>query len=143
MKRIPIALLLLVLAAGGCGPSATNEPPPGAADRVYRLEALMIGYIGQGGSIDGIRNPVLHARRGETVTLVIVNGERMVHDIALRRHRLRSDTIFETGAVTELTFVAEFDDTYYCTIPGHLEAGMAGEFVLVDEPPERTAQRGR
>ncbi len=139
MKTTTATLAALVIAflITGCEPSPSAESPVGPADREYRLEALMIGYIGQGGDIDGVKNPVLRAHRGETVTLIIVNGERMVHDIALRRHRLRSDTILEKGATTHLTFVAEFDDTYYCTIPGHVEAGMAGEFQLMDRSSVR------
>ncbi len=138
MKSITAVLLSSVIAAliAGCGGAADTEPDTGPVDRQYRLEALMIGYIGQGGEIDGEKNPVLRARQGESVEIVIVNGERMVHDIAFRRHRVRSDTILEHGATTSITFIAETDDTYYCTIPGHLEAGMAGEFRLIEGPSD-------
>ena len=46
----------------------------------------MLGFRGVGGEIDGIRNPTLWARTGETVRITIVNGELMVHDITLEKH---------------------------------------------------------
>ena len=127
--------LAVALFSGGCDDGAAAEPAPGPADRTYRLEAFMTGYIGQGGDIDGRKNPILHARAGEAVEIIMINGERMVHDVALRRHRARSEIIVEKGAVARVVFVAQHDDTYYCTLPGHLEAGMAGEFVIIEEPP--------
>ncbi len=137
----PLAAIALAATVffSGCGGSAAPEPPAGTADRTYRLEAFMIGYFGQGGEIDGRKNPVLHAHAGETVEIIMINGERMVHDVALRRHRARSEIIVEKGAVTRVVFVAQFNDTYYCTIPGHLEAGMAGEFVVIEASPDLTA----
>ncbi len=132
------ALVATAMAAGVACTRNQNDAavePTGPSDREFTLVAVMTGYYGRGGEIDGTRNPVLRAREGETVSITIVNGERMVHDIALRRHRVRSDTIVESGAVTGITFVAETDDRYYCTIPGHVEAGMAGEFKLIDDTP--------
>ena len=66
-------------------------------DREYRLEATMLGYRGIGGDIDGIRNPTLWARTGETVRITIVNGEVMVHDIALEKQPVKSQQILERG----------------------------------------------
>ncbi len=135
---IAIAMVATILFSG-CGGSAATEQAAGPVDRSYQLEAFMTGYIGQGGEIDRQKNPVLHARAGETVEIIMINGERMVHDVALRRHRARSEIIVEKGAVTRVVFVAQFNDTYYCTIPGHLEAGMAGEFVIIEESQEIAA----
>ena len=137
----PFAAIALAatLFHSGCGGSAAPEQAAGPVDRSYRLGAFMTGYIGQGGEIDRQKNPVLHAHAGETVEIIMINGERMVHDVALRRHRARSEIIVEKGAITRIVFVAQFNDTYYCTIPGHLEAGMAGEFVIIEESQEIAA----
>ena len=72
MKRlIAIAGTLLVPLVVLAGQAQTTPP----VDREYTLESTMLGYRGVGGQIDGIRNPTLWARTGETVRITIVNGE--------------------------------------------------------------------
>ena len=97
-------------------------------DREYTLEASMLGYFAK----DGTRNPTLQANKGDRVRIVIVNRETMTHDIALENIDTKSKTIFEKGSSTSLTFWAEKNDTYYCTVPGHRTAGMVGEFEIVE-----------
>ena len=105
----------------------------------------MVGYRGVGGEIDGIRNPTLWARTGETVRITIVNGELMVHDIALEKLDVKSAQILDKGASTSITFKANGSDTYYCSLPGHRAAGMEGRLDVSDEPrvqPEGVAPDG-
>ena len=97
-------------------------------DRSYVLEATMLGYIAK----DGTRNPVLKARKGERVRITIVNGELMTHDIALEKLNIKSPVILEKGSRTSIVFVAKESDTYFCTIPGHRQAGMVGKFEVTD-----------
>jgi putative membrane-bound dehydrogenase-like protein len=118
---------LLVLA----GHAQTATP----IDREYTLESTMLGYKGIGGDIDGIRNPPLWARTGETVRINIVNGELMVHDVTLEKHNVRSAQILEKGARSSVTFKARESDTYFCSLPGHRAAGMEGRLEVADEPP--------
>jgi putative membrane-bound dehydrogenase-like protein len=118
---------LLVLA----GHAQTAAP----IDREYTLESTMLGYKGIGGDIDGIRNPPLWARTGETVRINIVNGELMVHDVTLEKHNVRSAQILEKGARSSVTFKARESDTYFCSLPGHRAAGMEGRLDVADEPP--------
>ena len=103
------------------------------ADREYILETNILGYWGVGGDIDGVRNPVLRAEKGETVRIVIVNIEPLVHDLALETLQIKTKEIFEIGEQTDLTFIAVEDDIYYCTIPGHRAAGMEGRFEIIRE----------
>ena len=113
-----------------------------AVDREYVLEATMLGYRGVGGEIDGVRNPTLWARPGETVRITIINGEAMVHDVVLEKLGLKSLQILDKGATTGITFKASESDTYYCSVPGHRQAGMAGRLEVSAEPrpiPEGTA----
>ena len=105
----------------------------GEVDREYMLQASILGYKGIGGDIDGIRNPTLVAARGETVRITIVNGETLTHDIAMEKNGAKSETIVDTGATTNITFVAEESDVYYCTVPGHRTAGMEGRFELAED----------
>src|SRR5687767_9379603 len=82
------ALILLVCTRADLAshPAQTG----GAFDREYLLESTMLGYRGVGGEIDGVRNPALWARTGETVRITIVNGELMVHDIVLEKLGVKS-----------------------------------------------------
>ena len=103
------------------------------ADREYVLETNILGYWGVGGNIDGVRNPVLRAEKGETVRIVIVNVEALLHDIALETLQVKSEGVLDIGEQTDITFIAVEDDIYYCTIPGHRAAGMEGRFEIIRE----------
>jgi hypothetical protein len=94
-------LILVLLLACLEGPLAGQTVPAAAADREYTLESSMLGYRGVGGDIDGIRNPTLWALTGETVRITIVNGELMVHDIALEKLEVKSPEILDKGASYE------------------------------------------
>jgi hypothetical protein len=87
--RTSASLLFPLLAATLFAFSGITQPASAAyqqqarVDREYRLEASILGYKGVGGAIDGIRNPLLQAAKGETVRITIVNAEVLAHDIAL------------------------------------------------------------
>ena len=100
----------------------------GKFDRDYALEATMLGFFAK----DGTRNPTLKAKKGERVRIRITNGEIMTHDIALEKLGIKSKTILEKGASTNITFKAEQSDTYFCSVPGHRAAGMVGNFEVVE-----------
>ena len=112
------AALLLFCTRGDIAGQSSTAARPNASDREYRLESSMLGYRGVGGEIDGIRNPTLWALTGETVRITIVNGELMVHDIALEKHDVKSTEILDKGATTNITFKADASDTYFCSMPG-------------------------
>ena len=97
-------------------------------DRDYALKASMLGYF----AIDGTRNPTLKANKGDRVRITITNGETMTHDIAMEKLGVKSGTLLEEGSTTNITFWAESDDTYYCTVPGHRAAGMVGQFKIIE-----------
>ena len=97
-------------------------------DREYHLEASMLGYFAP----DGTRNPTLKANKGDRVRITITNGEIMTHDIAMEKLGIKSGTLLEEGSTTDISFWAESDDTYYCTVPGHRAAGMVGRFQIVE-----------
>ena len=114
---------------------AGHAQAPASIDREYTLESTMLGYKGIGGDIDGIRNPPLWARTGDTVRINIVNGELMVHDVTLEKHNVRSAQILDKGARSSVTFKAKDSDTYFCSLPGHRAAGMEGRLEVSEEPP--------
>jgi nitrite reductase (NO-forming) len=100
-------------------------------------------YIGVGGTIDGVVNPTLRATVGDIVQIALVNGEGAIHDIAMEELGIRSQRVLGTGAGTTIAFqVSEAGTlTYFCTIPGHREAGMVGALVVTEPtPPEEIAE---
>jgi len=139
--RIPAAARLvgaLILLAATGGHLAGQTPPSSRAsgpfDREYTLESTMLGFRGVGGEIDGVRNPTLWALTGEAVRITIVNGELMVHDIAMEKHDVRSAQILDKGVSASISFKANASDTYYCSLPGHRAAGMEGRLEVSDVP---------
>jgi len=88
----------------------------------------MLGYFG----VDGKRNPVLQANKGDMVRIKIINGETMTHDIALEKLGIKSKVLVQKGDTASIVFKAEGSDTYFCTVPGHRAAGMVGKFEVVE-----------
>jgi putative membrane-bound dehydrogenase-like protein len=126
---LPLLSLLLITHMDGTAQSAKAASAQDTTrfDRDYALEATMLGYFAK----DGSRNPTLKANKGDRVRITITNGEVMTHDIALEKLGIKSKTLGEKGAKTSIAFTAEKSDTYFCTVPGHRAAGMAGSFEVV------------
>jgi nitrite reductase (NO-forming) len=138
-------------AANQAAPPA-NQPAQGTAnaDSGYLLDAkytLRSGiaegrmvYIGVGGAIDGKVNPVLTAAEGQVVQLTLINGEGAEHDIVFPDQSARSPRVTGKSASTTIAFRAEKsgDFVYYCSVPGHREAGMQGQFLVTPRPAPQT-----
>jgi len=94
-------------------------------------------YIGLGGEIAGKVNPTLKVHQGETVQINLINGEGAEHDIVFDQFAARSDRVVGKGASSILSFTADRpgDSAYYCSVPGHREAGMEGRIEVL--PGER------
>src|SRR5690606_29346621 len=54
----------------------------------------------------------------------------------------KSDVLVEEGETTSIVFKAEQSDIYFCSIPGHLAAGMVGNFEVVDSIEEEVVVQG-
>ena len=98
-------------------------------------------YVGMGGSIAGKVNPTLKVHEGETVQINLINGEGAEHDIVFDQFAARSDRVVGKGASSILSFTADRpgDTAYYCSVPGHREAGMEGRIEVL---PGRKSGRG-
>jgi nitrite reductase (NO-forming) len=131
---------------------AANQSPQGtpSADSGYLLdvkytlrsgiaEGRMV-YIGVGGAIDGKVNPVLTAADGQVVELTLINGEGAEHDIVFPDQSARSPRVTGKGASTTMAFRADKtgDFIYFCSVPGHQQAGMQGQFVVTPRPAPQT-----
>lgn len=141
MKKLLISFLLIIilaLVAGGC-----YQQPPAQSQATYDVEFTLetsmgnvgMAFTGVGGEIDGVKNPDLVAQPGDTIRIVLVNGDGMPHDVAIDELGIKSAMITSKGDTTSVVFEAteagQF--SYYCTVAGHRQAGMEGTLV-VSEP---------
>jgi nitrite reductase (NO-forming) len=87
-----------------------------------------------GGEIDGVLNPDLVVPQGAEVSITLVNADGMLHDLVLEEFDARTSQFMEAGASETITFVADLSGAfdYICSVPGHVEAGMMGSFVVED-----------
>lgn len=136
--------LLMTGFATACDTKSTKDPPapqPEGVARAFTLEARMTGYVGVGGDIDGQKNPVLEVEAGEKVAIVIVNKENMAHDVALASDpAAKTTTLLKEGETATLTFTAKADDTYFCSVPGHRQAGMVGKIAVKGSDAKAVAE---
>lgn len=89
-------------------------------------------FIGVGGDIDGVVNPKLTAHEGDVVQITLINGEGAEHDIVFEGHQAASQHVVAKGASTTLAFRARAagEYAYFCSLPGHRDAGMSGAFSV-------------
>jgi nitrite reductase (NO-forming) len=141
--------LIAYLAAGGeaaaASPSAPAATAPVMVPEVHYVLRTGVAngrmvFIGVGGRIDGVVDPELEAAAGQTVQVTLINGEGMQHDIVfdLPDGTVRSARVNGAGASSSLSFVAPAPGqyAYFCSVPGHREAGMSGTLRVVREMPK-------
>jgi len=128
-------------------PAAPAAPGPAVVylpDARYTLRSGIADgrmvYLGVGGEIDGKVNPVLTAAEGQVVELTLINGEGAQHDISFPDQNSTSPRVTGKGASTTIAFRAEKsgDFAYFCSVPGHRQAGMEGQFLVTPRPPPQT-----
>jgi len=99
-------------------------------------------YIGVNEDINGIENPALHAKPGEKITVILINGGYGEHDIVFPNLNIHSDVIHQKGETTSITFTVperEMALTYQDST--HAKLGMNGVLLVGDveasqsEPP--------
>lgn len=128
--------------------TAANAPDPGLsyhAPLTYTLKTGIAGgrmvYIGVGGTIDGQINPTITVYEGELVQMNLINGEGAEHDLFVDQYNARSSKVVGKNASSTFSFLAnkpgEF--AYFCTIPGHRQAGMEGLIRVVAGSREAAA----
>jgi nitrite reductase (NO-forming) len=90
-------------------------------------------FIGVGGDINGQVNPTLMVHEGETVQINLINGEGAEHDVVIDQYAARSERVIGTGASTTFAFLADKvgEFAYFCSVPGHREAGMEGRLQVM------------
>jgi nitrite reductase (NO-forming) len=121
-------------------PSTSEAQAPAAGEVSYTLRTVIgqdpvMAFIGVGGEIDGVINPTLTAQVGDQISLTVINGDPVLHDLAIDAFNVSTGELTARDQQVTLSFVAsqpgEFE--YYCTVPGHREVGMHGLLVVEGE----------
>lgn len=142
--RLALTGLLLLVLASACG-SAPGEAPAAAhqASRVITLVATEWSF----------QPSHIELEAGQPVTLELVNRGAIQHDVLLEEvhaevlgaadeHRAGPHGVGEgvhlhagPGQTARVSFVPEESGTYtfYCTLPGHKDAGMVGTVTIEGE----------
>src|SRR5690606_30907381 len=109
--------------AGAAPEDAADVPSSGQGAAVsYTLVTGMgdagMAFIGQGGDIDGVANPTLTAQAGNTVSITLVNGDGVLHDLTIDEFGVQTEQFATEGQEETVTFTVdeagEFD--YYCSV---------------------------
>lgn len=143
------AALLVLTADGGTGTAlasgaeTTEELAQVNAEGdvvAYTLRTVMGGdpamaFVGVGGEIDGVVNPELRAEVGDTVRLTVVNGNAMLHDLTIDEFDVFSGELTGAEETATVEFVVQQpgEFNYYCSVPGHKQAGMQGVLRVAGE----------
>lgn len=114
------------------GGDTTGGGSTGGNNVAFSLKTLYPDFIGVGGSIDGVKNPNLNVAKNDVVTISIVNGQNMTHNLALEGYGVATNYVSTTGSTASVTFTAATEGTsfYYCAVSGHRTAGMEGKLIV-------------
>ncbi len=106
------------------------------ADVTFTLETSLgtagLSFKGKSGEIDGLSNPELKAKVGDTVQVTLLNGDGVVHDVSFPDFGATAEQVTTKGSSSTVVFEAKVEGTYayFCTLPGHRQAGMEGKLVV-------------
>ncbi len=91
-----------------------------------------LSFIGVGGNIDGQLNPKLQVAEGAVVQITLINGDGALHDVVFPDFQAATEQVVGQGSSSSTVFKASKSGTfaYYCSIPGHRQAGMEGQLVV-------------
>lgn len=103
-----------------------------------------MAFVGVGGEIDGIVNPELHVNVGDKVTIHVINGDPVAHDLTIDAYGMTTGELSLAGQEGMIQFTATQPGTfeYYCSIPGHKQAGMSGKLVVEGDLPAQSGGLG-
>jgi len=95
-----------------------------------------MSYVGKGGEIDGVTNPDLLVKQGDTVHITLTNGDFMQHDLSIPDFDVKSPPVVANGDQVEVVFEVNGKQAgvyaYFCTFTGHRQAGQEGKLVVAE-----------
>ena len=109
-------------------PAAEYTPTVRFRLRTELAEGKM-AFVGAGGDIEGVVNPVLRVAVGDIVQVTLVNNDGIEHDVAFPDFKAATDRVNRKGASSVTVFRADKggEFAYFCSLPGHRQAGMEGK----------------
>ncbi|MCZ7569089.1 MAG: copper-containing nitrite reductase [Ardenticatenaceae bacterium] len=122
--------------AGHQMPMQNGQATAPEPDVTFTLQTAMgekgLGFVGVGGDIDGVRNPTLKVAKGAVVQIVLIDGDGMEHDLTVPDFNAHTDRVRAKDDKSMLTFRADREGqfAYFCSVPGHRQAGMEGQIVV-------------
>ena len=112
-------------------PAAEYTPTVRFRLRTELAEGKM-AFVGVGGDIEGVVNPTLRVAEGDVVQVGLVNNDGIEHDVVFPDFKAATDRVNRKGASSVTVFrrrtAGEF--AYFCSLPGHRQAGMEGKIVV-------------
>jgi nitrite reductase (NO-forming) len=119
-------------------PVESQPEAPVANETQFTLQTITgngkLLFVGVGGDIDGIINPDLIVQPGTVVRILLTNGDGMPHDLYLPDWEIKTEYVSKIGDETEIFFeVGDMQPgtyVYYCTVPGHRQAGQEGKLIV-------------
>ncbi len=123
-----------------------NSPASYRPDVSFTLKthigAKGMTFRGVGNGIDGVDNPTLKVAPGAVVQITLIDGDGAEHDISVPEFQALSNHVVGMNASTVIVFRADqtgrFD--YFCTLPGHRQAGMEGKLVVGEAAAVRAVE---
>ena len=147
-----VATGMLITAATGLSLAETPDTGPDAGARSANVTVeyvLSTGggtgqlvFVGVGGEIDGEINPTLRANPGDVVKITLINDDGMLHDLVIDEFNVAPEQFAGRDEQDSITFTVDRlgEFVYYCSVPGHRQAGMWGK-LIVGEPAARAPGR--
>lgn len=131
------ATMILAVFIAAC--TGTNFQP---VDKEYVLTTDMrdgnLIFLGVSDEINGIPNPTLSARPGETITVTLINGGMGQHDITFPEVNVSTGVAREKGEEASVTFTVpgtHGEMEYYDSVANHAELGMRGVLIVSTSGP--------
>jgi nitrite reductase (NO-forming) len=124
--------------------ATTNLPDKGVTSHPDASFTLMTNvgpngmtFRGVGDAIDGVDNPTLRVPANSVVQITLIDGDGSEHDISVPAFKVLSNHVIGKRASTVVVFRADTVGSYdyFCTLPGHRQAGMQGTLVVGNPPP--------
>src|SRR5262245_28966047 len=120
-------------AAGGAPKSPAAEYVPNARFRLRTaLAEGKLAFVGVGGNIDGVANATLPVSEAAVVQVDLLNDDGIEHDVIFPDFDAATERVAQKGASSVTVFRAANPGTfaYFCSVPGHRQAGMEGQIVV-------------
>ncbi|MGE5624514.1 MAG: copper-containing nitrite reductase [Bacillota bacterium] len=140
MSRYGACGLLIFLgftqAAAAANTNLPNTPANYHPDVRFTLKTNIgpkgMTFQGVGNGIDGVDNPNLQVPVNAVVQITLIDGDGAEHNIAVPDFKALSDNVTAKGASTVIVFRTDKAGTfpYFCTMPGHRQAGMEGKLTV-------------